>query len=110
MWLDDNHDNYVNPENQEDLDELLNTVSIFIFGNKKNSYERMCNDIRKCVEIFGYMNVSIYFDERMKNGDHIEEFLNGFWVNLRDGEYNDGSIEFEDATILIENGFMWVQH
>jgi len=110
MWADDYHDNYVKPDNEEELDELLNPISIFIFGKNKEIYDRMCADIRKCIEIFGYGNVSIYNDEKMERGEHFDEFLNGFWINLRDGKYNDGTIEFENATILIEDGFMWVQH
>jgi len=42
--------------------------------------------IKKCVKIFGYMNVSFFHDDYMKYGDHIDEFLVGFWVNLKEAD------------------------
>jgi len=109
MWTDDDHDHFLRPENDEDLDKIIAPLNLY----KKNDkhWKTMYSDIKKCIEMFGYMNVSLYFDEYMKYGDHIEEFLyGGFWVNLREAEYNDGSIEFENATILFENGFMLIRH
>jgi hypothetical protein len=61
--------------------------------------------------MFGCINVSLYHDDYMKYGDRIEEFLySGFRVNLREAEFNDGSIEFENATMLFENRFMNIRH
>ena len=108
IWTDDYHDNYVKPDNKEDLEELV--APLFLYKKDDKNWQKMYNDILKCCEIFGYSNVSLYHNDYMKYGDHLEPFLSGFWINLRDGKYNDGTIEFENATILIEDGFMWVQH
>ena len=112
MWQDDYHDNYVHPENEEELDELLNAVSIYLTAKNRGMWQKMCEDIRKCAEIFGYINISVYSKENsLELGGRVEEFLRGFWINLRDGEYNEGkSIYFENADIMIDNGFMFVQH
>jgi len=109
MWTDDYHDHFVRPENEEELKEIIAPLNLYKKDNK--NWIIMYSDIKKCIEMFGYMNVSLYFNEYMKYGDHLEEFLyGGFWVNLREAEYNDGSIEFENATILFENGFMLIRH
>jgi hypothetical protein len=109
MYTDDYHDNFLRPENEKDLEEIIGYVNIFYGKNEK--WQVMYSDIKKCIEMFGYMNVSLYFNEYMKYGDHIEEFLSGFWVNLREADYKDeGFIEFENAYIMIENGFMYVQN
>jgi len=109
MWIDDDHDHFVRPKNEKEFEEIIAPLILYKKNNKK--WEVMYSDIKKCIEMFGYMNVSLYFDEYMKYGDHIEEFLySGFWVNLRDAEYNEGSIYFENATILFENGFMNIRH
>jgi hypothetical protein len=47
----------------------------------------------------------------MKYGNSLKEFsYSAFWVNLREAEYNDDSIEFENATIIFENGFINIRH
>ena len=108
MWVDDYHDNYFRPENQEELDEMLEPLMLLKKGNDR--WERMHSSLLKCVEMFGYLNVSIMHTDTMKYGDRLDEFLAGFWVNLKEAEYNDGNIEFENADITIENGFMFIRH
>jgi hypothetical protein len=107
IWMDDYHDHYVVPSNQEELEEIIEPLLLLKKGEKR--WEDMYATIQKCIEIFGY-HISLYFDEYMKYGDHIEDFLYGFWVNLREAEYNEeGSIEFENTTVFIENGFMLIR-
>jgi hypothetical protein len=108
MWTDDYHNNFVRPDNKEELEELVGPL--FLYKENDKTWEKMYSDILQCIEIFGYGNVSLYHNDYMKYGDHLEPFLYGFWVNLQDGKYNEGSIEFENATILIENGFMFVHN
>jgi len=109
MWTDDYHDHFVRPENEEEFEEIIAPLNLYKKKDKK--WGVMYSDIKKCIEMFGYMNVSLYYDDYMKYGDRIEEFLySGFWVNIREAEYNDGNIEFENATILFENGFMNIRH
>jgi len=110
MRTDDYHDNFLRPENEEDLQELIGYVT-FYYGKKDEKWQTMYSDIKKCIEMFGYVNVSLYFNEYMKYGDHIEEFLAGFWVNLREADYTEeGCLEFENTNITIENGFMYIQN
>ena len=108
MWTDDYHDDYVRPENMEELDELV--APLFQLLIKKERWLKMYENIKKCIEIFGFMNVSIYYHDDMKHGDRLEMFLHGFWVNLREAEFNDGTIDFEGHEILIEDGFMFIRH
>ena len=105
MYTDDYHDNYFRPENQEELDEML--APLILFNKGQERWEHMHADILKCVELFGYRNNSLLQTQTMKYGDNIEWSLSGFWVNLKEAEYNDGRIEFENADITIENGFMF---
>jgi len=108
MWTDDYHDHFVRPANKKELDEIIAPLNLYKKNDKR--WKEMYSDIKKCIKMFGYMNVSLYYDDYMKYGDHIEEFLCGFWVNLREAEYNEDSIEFKNASITIENGFMFIRH
>lgn len=107
LWMDDYHDNYIKPSNQEELDELIAPLILFNKGTKR--WEAMYATILKCVEIFGYENISLYHTDYMRYGDHLETFLDGFWVNLREAEYNEGYMELEDCTITFEDGFMFIR-
>ena len=108
MRTDDYHDHYFCPENQEELDEMI--APLILFNKGQERWERMYKDILKCVEMFGYRNISLLQTQTMKYGDNIEWFLSGFWINLKNAEYNDGYIEFENADITIENGFMFIRN
>ena len=108
MYMDDYHDNYVRPRTKEELEELV--APLFLYNEKDARWIKMYDNIQKCIEIFGYLNVSLYHNDYMKYGDHIEPFLHGFWVNLQEAEYNEGCIDFEGHSITIENGFMFIQH
>ena len=108
MWCDDYHDNYVKPDNKKELEELI--APLILFRKEDKTWKKMHKVIKQCAKIFGYKNISLYHTDYQKYGDHLDTFLAGFWVNLRDAEYNEGSIEFDENTILIEDGFMWVGH
>jgi len=69
----------------------------------------MYSNLLKSIELFGIRNISLYSNDYMKYGDGIEEFMNGFWVNLREAEYNEGYISFENTMIEIENGYMFIR-
>jgi len=110
MKIDDYHDHFLCPENKKELEELTGWVT-FYNGKKDKKWLAMYRDIKKCIEMFGYGNISLYHNEYMKYGDGIEEIQNGFWVNLRDANYNDeGYLEFDNASIMIENGFMYIRN
>jgi hypothetical protein len=108
MWMDDYHDNYVRPETMEEFEELVGPL--FLYNKHDKRWLKMYENILKCIEIFGLMNVSIYHNDYMKYGDHLEPFLHGFWVNLQEGEYNEGYIDLEGHSITIEDGFMFIKH
>jgi len=108
VWIDDYHDNFVRADTMEELDELV--APLFLYKKKDERWLKMYNNIKKCIEMFGINNVSFYHNDYMKYGDHLEEFLNGFWVNLREAEYNDGYIDFENHSMVIENGFLFITH
>jgi hypothetical protein len=60
--------------------------------------------------MFGCKNISVYSNDSMMYGDGIEEFLMGFWVNLKEADYNDeSSLELDNCSVLFENGFMFLR-
>jgi hypothetical protein len=60
--------------------------------------------------MFGCKNISVYSNDYMKYSDGIEEFLMGFWVNLKEADYNDeDSLELDGYSVFIENGFMFIR-
>lgn len=108
MLTDDYHEHFLRPENEGEFQELIQYV--ILYNENINKWHSMYNNIRNCSDMFGYKNISLYFNENMKWGDGIEEFQNGFWVNLREADYNnEGSFKFYNANIIIENGFMYIQ-
>jgi len=108
MRIDDYHDNYVRAETIEELEELI--APLFLYNKEDKRWLKMHENILKCIEMFGILNISLYYNNYMKYGDHLEEFLTGFWINLRESDYNDGCIDFENHQIEIENGFMFIGH
>jgi hypothetical protein len=108
MWTDDYHNNYVRCENLEELEE--HCAPLFLYNKEDKRWIKMWSDIQEFCEYFGYLNISLYNNDYMKYGDGIEEFLSGFWVNLKDAEYpdDDSCIMFERAYFRFENGFMFV--
>jgi len=110
MLTDDYHDHFLRPENEEDLQELIGWVTFYNGENDPKS-NTMLEDIKNCIKIFGYENVSIYHNDYMKYGDGIEEMLSGFWVDLRNVNYDDeGYLELTNADITFENGFLYIQN
>jgi len=107
MWIDDYHDHYVRCENLEELEEFCEPL--FIHKKNDKRWKRMRSNVLKCAEIFGYLNISLFSNDDMKYGNGIEEFLSGFWVNLKDADFNEGYLEIEETTITIENGFMFIR-
>jgi hypothetical protein len=108
MLKDEDHEHYFRPENEGELQELIQFVSLYEVENEK--WHQMYKNIRNCTDMFGYKNISLYFNENMKWGDGIEEFLNGFWINLREADYSNGEpFEFYKAKIMVEKGFLFVQ-
>jgi hypothetical protein len=108
MRADDDHNNYVRCEN---LDDLENHCGPLVLYNKEDKrWIKMRSLIQECCEYFGYLNVSIYNNDYMKYGDGIDEFLSGFWINLKDADYpdDDSSVNFGNAQVFIENGYMRV--
>jgi hypothetical protein len=108
MWADDYHDHFVRPENKKEFDELVAPLQLYNKDDKR--WKKMYSIIKKCVKMFGYMNVSLYYDDYMKYGDHIHEFLCGFWVNLREANFSEEEhLILENTTIEFENGFMFIR-
>jgi len=107
MWTDDYHNHYVRPETMEELEELI--APLILYKKGVDRWENMYRNILNCVEVFGFMNISLYQNDYLKYGDGIEEFLHGFWLNLREADYNEGSVELENTTVTIEDGFMFVR-
>jgi hypothetical protein len=115
MWQDDDHQNYVRFETLDELKELCDWVEFYqAYTNHRNGKEGWSahyQDILKSVELFGSMNVSVHYDEYMKMGDGLEAFMSGFYINLKNAEYNEGTIEFETAeSFYIEDGYLRVNY
>jgi hypothetical protein len=115
MWQDDDHQNYVRFETLDEFKELCGWVEFYqaytLLKNGKDAWNARYNDIIKSIELFGSMNVSVHYDEYMKMGDGLDEFMSGFWINLKDAEYNDGCIKFETAeNIFIQDGYLGVSY
>jgi hypothetical protein len=73
MWADDYHDDFVRPDNKKELEELIAPLNFFMKNDKV--WKKMGANINKCVKMFGYTNVSLYHNDYMKYGDHLEHFL-----------------------------------
>jgi hypothetical protein len=87
MRQDDNHEHSVHCKTLEELEDICHCIDFYEAYNRhqngKEGWEKHYEDILKSIELFGIMNVSLYFDEYQRYGDHLEELLLGFWINLK---------------------------
>jgi hypothetical protein len=108
MWTDDYHDHFVRCETLDELEE--HCAPLFLYRKEDKQWIKMWSLLQECVKMFGCINVSVYSNDYMKYGDGIEEFLFGFWVNLKEAVFTDDcSLELVKSTILFEDGFMFVR-
>jgi len=108
IWTDDYHDHYIYCETIEELEEFCSPL--FLYNKEDEHWKKMWSLLQECTEMFGCKNISVYSNDYMKYGDGIEEFLMGFWVNLKEADYNDeGSLDLDGHSVFIENGFMYIR-
>jgi hypothetical protein len=108
IYIDDYHDHYIRCETIKELKEFCSPL----FLHKKNDkhWKKMWSLLQKCAKMFGCKNISVYSNDYMKYGDGIKEFLMGFWVNLKEADYNDeGSLDLDNCSVFFENGFMYLR-
>jgi hypothetical protein len=113
--MDDDHEHYIRCETLDELNELCGWLDVYSVANRhrngEEGWKAHYEDLLKSVELFGILNISVYYNEYMNRSDGLEEFMLGFWINLKEAEYNEGSIYFDTAKhINIIDGYLWVDY